>query len=119
MGAFQYRTSGGCGNGISAFHCLLRRSPRGYLQQLSSDFNGICQAIKLVIVTSKVDQTDLARVVFREQFRFAVNMMQVELRLLLYGFGWSGVEAGNVVYCFDTMRSQLQYLMVVSQPSAA
>ncbi len=92
---------------------------RGYMQQLSSDFNGICKATKLLIVTSKVDRSDLAGVVFKEQFRFAVNTWRVELKLILYGFGWSSVEATSVVRHFDALRTQLQYLVLTAQPSAA
>jgi hypothetical protein len=92
---------------------------RGYMQQLSSDFNGICKAIKLLIITSKVDRTDLATVVFKAQFQFAVNTWQVELKLFLYGFGWSSVDATSVVRHFDALRTQLQYLMLTAQPSAA
>jgi len=92
---------------------------RGYMQQLSGDFNGICKAIKLLIITSKVDRSDLAGVVFKEQFRFAVNTMQVEVKLMLYRFGWSSVEATSVVRHFDALRTQLQYLMLTAQPSAA
>ena len=92
---------------------------RGYMQQLSSDFHGICRMIKLLIVTSKVDRSELAKVLFQAQFRFAVNRWQVELRLLLYGFGWSRVDATSVVRHFDALRTQLQYLMLTAQPSAA
>ena len=92
---------------------------RGYMQQLTSDFNGICKAIRLLIVTSKVDRSDLAKLLFQAQFQFAVNTWQVELKLILYRFGCSGVEATSVVRHFDALRSQLQYLMLTAQPSTA
>lgn len=91
---------------------------RGYMRMLSDDFNRICAAIKVVMVSCKVDRSDLAGIMMKQQFLFAVGMMQVEFKLILYGFGWSGVDASGLVRSLDAMRAQLQSLVAVAQPAS-
>jgi hypothetical protein len=43
---------------------------RGYMMQLSEDFNRICKAIKLLMVTSQVDRPDLAGILMKQQLIF-------------------------------------------------
>jgi hypothetical protein len=92
---------------------------RGYMQMLSDDFNRICRAIKVVMVSCKVDRSDLAGLIMKQQFLFAVGMLQVEFKLVLYGFGWSTVDASGLVRSLDGMRTQLQSMVAVAEPSAA
>jgi hypothetical protein len=92
---------------------------RGYLRQLSDDFNKICKAIKLLMVTSEIDRPDLAGVLMKQQFRFALGMGLVEFKLTLYGLGWRGVsvDVKHVLGSLDTMRAQLQSLAEIAQPA--
>jgi len=92
---------------------------RGYLQLLSEDFNRICKAIKLRMITSDVDRSELAGVLMKQQFRFAAGMLCLEYKLTIYGLGWKGVDASALVHGLDAMRAQLQALSALAAPSAA
>lgn len=92
---------------------------RGYLQQLSDDFNKICRAIKLLAVTSEVDRPDLAGLLMKQKFLFAVGMISVEFKLTLYGFGWSDLDVRDLTRTLETMRSRLQSFAASAQPSEA
>ena len=63
---------------------------RGYMRQLSADFNRICKALKVLMVHSQVDRPDLAGLIMKKQFTCSLAMMKLELKLTLYGFGWTG-----------------------------
>lgn len=90
---------------------------RGYLRLLSSDFHRVCRAIKLYMVTCKVDRSDLASVVIKEQFRFAASMVYVEFRLMVFATGWSGLDASRLISSVDAMRERLQSLAMLPEPS--
>lgn len=92
---------------------------RGYVHQLSDDFNKICKAIKVLIVASEVDRPDLAGLLMKQKFLFAFRMISVELKLSLYGLGWSGVNVCYLMQSLEAMRSQLQSFAAVAQASQA
>jgi len=85
----------------------------------SDDFYKICKTIKLLMVTSEIDRPDLAGVLMKQQFRFALGMGLVEFKLTLYGLGWRGVsvDVKHVLGSLDTMRAQLQSLAGIAQPA--
>lgn len=92
---------------------------RAYLRLLSQDFHGLCKALRLHMIACKVDRSDLAAVVMKEQFRFAASMLHVELKLIAFALGWSGVDASSVIRSFDAMRDRLQSLTVLPEPTLA
>lgn len=92
---------------------------RSYVQQLSADFNRICKAIKLLIVTSEADRSDLAGLLMKQQFLFAAGMISVEFKLLLYGFGWQSVDVHDLLRTLETMRGRLQLFAALAQPTEA
>jgi hypothetical protein len=92
---------------------------RGYLRQLSEDFHQVCKMIKVLMVTSKVDRSHLAGVMIKQQYWFAVGMIHVELKLILYGFGRSRVDISGLIHSVETMRGQLQLLVAVAEPAGA
>jgi len=55
---------------------------RGYMHQLSEDFNRICKALKLLMVQSHADRPDLAGLLLKQQFTFSMAMMAVEVKLI-------------------------------------
>jgi len=91
---------------------------RGYLHELSGDFHQICKAVKLLMVTSRIDRPDLAKALIKQQFGFAMAMTVVEFRLILYRSGWTGVsvDVGDLVRSVDAVRVQLQSLAAIIQP---
>jgi hypothetical protein len=90
---------------------------RGYMRQLSADFNRICKALKVLMVHSQVDRPDLAGLIMKQQFTFSLAMMKLEVKLTLYGFGWTGVDAKAVMEPLAAVRAQLQALAAMAEPS--
>jgi len=100
------------------FRRLRTRIFRGYMLQLSDDFSRICKAIQLLMANSEVDRPELAGMMLKQRFQFATGMMYMELRLMLYSFGWSGVDPSRLILSLDTMRAQFEYLVAVAEPAA-
>lgn len=92
---------------------------RAYLQLLSKDFHRVCKALRLYMVVCKVDRSDLAAVLMKEQFRFAASMVYVECRLMVFASGWSGVDASGLIRSVDAMRDRMQSLAALPEPSLA
>jgi hypothetical protein len=90
-----------------------------YVQQLFEDFNKICKAIKVLIVTSEVDRPDLAGLLMKHKFLFAVGMISVECKLTQYGFGWRSVDAQDLMGTLESMRAHLQSFAAIAQPTEA
>lgn len=90
---------------------------RAYLQLLSKDFHRVCKALKLYMVTCKIDRSDLAAVVMKEQFRFAASMVYVEFTLMVFATGWSGLDVSRLMHSVDEMRERLQSLAMLPEPS--
>jgi hypothetical protein len=90
---------------------------RGYMQQLSEDFNRICKASKALMVNSEVDRPDIAGSLMRQQLLFSFLMMSVEMKLIVFGFGWHGVDVSSLTKTLNGMRAQLQSLAAIAEPS--
>lgn len=90
---------------------------RGYMQQLSDDFNRVAKAVRLLLVASQADRPELAGLLMKQQLIFSVVMMSAECKLALYEFGWGQVT--GLVRSLNSMRSQLRSLAVIADPSAA
>jgi hypothetical protein len=88
---------------------------RGYLCGLEADFRRVCTAVKLLMLQSQYDRPDLASVLIRHQASFAWGVATVNVRLVFYRWGFSGVDVSDLVKTFDTMRLELRSLA----PSAA
>jgi len=84
---------------------------RGYLRSLTSDFNRVCMAIKVLMIQSQHDRPDLAAVLLRNQTMFAAGVLLVRFRLILYQWGVAGVGVADLVKIFDTMRLELRSLV--------
>ena len=92
---------------------------RSCLDSLSTDFGRICGAIRILMVQSKDDRTDLAAALIRQQFLFASGVLAAEVRLVLYRFGWCGVEVTELLKNFELMRLELRSLVPSVMPSGA
>jgi hypothetical protein len=92
---------------------------RSYVRELASDFKRICAAIKLVMIASSVDRSDLVRILIKEQVRFTGLVIYVEFKLVLYGLGVGRVDASVLLQCVDTMRAQLRSLAPLAQSTPA
>lgn len=92
---------------------------RAYVHQLAADFNKICKAIKLLMVTSEVDRPDLAGLLMKQKFLLVVGMISVEFKLTLYGFGWRSVDVQDLMGTLETMRSHVQSFAALAQTTEA
>lgn len=92
---------------------------RGFLRLLDDDFSRICKTITLVMVTAKIDRPDLAGLLMKQKFFFAVGLVSIRFKLIFYGLGWSKVDIRNLIQSLDTMRACLQSFSAIAQPAAA
>jgi hypothetical protein len=92
---------------------------RGYLRCLSADFQRVCAAIKILMLQSQHDRPDLARVLLHHQMTFALGVMTVQFRMVLYVWGICGVDVSDLVKIFDVMRLELRSLAPASAAMSA
>jgi len=90
---------------------------RGYMQQLSDDFNLICKAMKSVMVSSDVDRPDLAGPLMKQQLIFACGLMAMEVKQTIYGLGLTGGDISGLTRSVDAMRARVQSLASVAKPA--
>ena len=83
---------------------------RGYLRCLNTDFQRVCAAIKILMMQSRYDRPDLARVLIHHQMTFAFGMLMVQCRMVLYLWGVCGVDVSSLIKIFDLMRLELRSL---------
>ena len=75
--------------------------------------------IKLLMVTSDVDRSGLTIDILKQQFQFSLSMLSIEVELVLYRFGWSGIDTAVLTDSLDALRIQLQGLVAAAEPMAA
>lgn len=92
---------------------------RGYMRQLFDEARRIHRALKLIIVTSETDRSDLAGAVIKLQFLFAFSVISVEVKLALYRIGWSGIDASSLRGSLSAVRAQLQSFVALGQLAQA
>jgi len=63
-----------------------------------------------VMMQSHVDRPDLASTLVRTQIRFAIGMVSVQARLILYELGIGSVDVHGLLTLFDDMRLELRSL---------
>ena len=84
---------------------------KGYLRSLESDFSRVCSALKLVMLHSNQDRPELANELVRQQFQFAVGLMNVRCQLFLYRWGLCHVDASSLLKLFDGVRVELRTMV--------
>ena len=92
---------------------------RAYLRSLTADFARVCAAIKVLMLTSRHDRSDLASLLLQHQVSFACAVLVVQFRLFLYRWGLCSVDVSNLIRTFDVTRLELRSLLPSPVPSAA
>jgi hypothetical protein len=92
---------------------------RGYLRSLTSDFQRVCIALKIVMVQSEQDRPDLASVLMHQQVLFATSLLGIHFRLALYRWGICTVDVTNLVRIYDGMRIELCNMVPSAVPNCA
>ena len=84
---------------------------RGYLRCLHADFSRISIAIRVLMVQSRDDRPDLARLLVRRRALYAVAAAMVHARLWLYERGICGVDPTGLMRTFEALRLELHALL--------
>ena len=84
---------------------------RGYLQLLESDFNRVAAALQLILTQSNHDLPELAGGLFHRRLTFVCRVIEVQLRLALFRYGWDGVDGAELIRLFDGLRLDLRNLV--------
>ena len=92
---------------------------RGYLRSLSTDFNRVCAAIKILMLHANTDRPDLAEILLRSQFTFAFGMATVHVRLTLFSLGIGTVSIASLLQPLQNMQLELRTLMPATMGAAA
>jgi hypothetical protein len=92
---------------------------RGYLRLLVTDFNRVVAALHVIMAQSAYDRPELASLVLQRRVSFALTLIGVQCRLMLFALGWSHVDASGLIRLFDGMRLQLHELVPASSPMTA
>ena len=112
----------GCNRGIMRrFRASRLGIFRGYARCLGRDFTRVSNALKMLMIHAPVDRSALAGMLLKQRLMFSVGMMSLQVRLVLYSFGWSAPKAdiSNLVETLDALRTQLRVLALTMQPSAS
>jgi hypothetical protein len=96
-----------------------RKIFRGYLACLSKDFSLVGAALRLMMMYSAQDRSDLAGILYKQQALFAVGMLAVQWRLTLHACGLGSVDVRGLVQAMESMRLELRQMIPVEGASAA
>jgi len=89
---------------------------RGYLHQLSNDFDRVAKALKVLMVSSRADRPGLAGLLMKQQFSFTVAYLRIEFNLVLYRFGWAEIDVQALMQPLNAVREQLQSFAAMAEP---
>ena len=95
-----------------------RRIFRSYLRTLGRDFNRLHLALRLMVLHAPRDNPELAKTLIKQKLIFTGGLALVHVRLSLYTLGWGGVDVRGLVRTLETMRAELQNVMMPT-PAAA
>ncbi|MEO8593746.1 MAG: hypothetical protein ABI759_10510 [Candidatus Solibacter sp.] len=86
----------------------------GYLRLLQVDFKRVATALDLILAQSGHDRPELASVLLHRRFVFACRVVEAQVRLTLFRFGWDGLDGAELIRMFDGMRLELRELVPAS-----
>ena len=84
---------------------------RGYLRCLHADFRRISIAIRVLMVQSRHDRPDLARLLIRRRMLYTAAAAMVHARLFLYQWGICGVDVSGLMRTFEQLQLDLRALL--------
>ncbi|HVN04024.1 MAG TPA: hypothetical protein VMT86_06370 [Bryobacteraceae bacterium] len=96
-----------------------RKVFRGYLACLKRDFGQIGSALRLMMMYSTEDRSDLARILYRQEALFAAGMLAVQGRLLLHACGLGTVDVRGLVEAMECVRLQLRQVIPAESAASA
>jgi hypothetical protein len=91
---------------------------RGYLRCLARDYGQLLGAIRMVMVQSSKDRSEVARVLTQSEVSFAFALCRVEFRLAFYRMGMGQVEVRHLVQAVEALRATHVGLLVPAGAAA-
>src|ERR1017187_5125888 len=88
-----------------------RKIFRGYLACLSKDFSLVGAALRLMMMYSAQDRSDLAGILYKQQALFAFGLLAVQWRLVLHACGLGTVDVRGLVRAMESMRLELRQMI--------
>jgi hypothetical protein len=92
---------------------------RSYLGTLESDFKRVCLGLKIMLVQSDHDRSDMLSTLLHHQLTFTCLILMTHARLFLFRWNLASVDASELIRLFDGMRLELKTLVPVASPLAA
>ena len=99
--------------------CQRAEAFRGYLRLLESDFNRVAVALQLILAQSSYDRPELASALLHRRLTFVCRVIEVQVRLSLFRFGWNGVDGAELIRLFEGMSLELRTLVPQSSMASA
>ena len=96
-----------------------RRIFRMYLRNLAQDFNRLHLALRIAVLHSPKDCSDLASVLVRVKLTFFVSLAAVHVRIALHAVGVRPADVRGLIATLETMRTDLQGLTAIPMRSSA
>jgi hypothetical protein len=89
-----------------------RKVLRLYIRRLRIDFNRVCAELKTLMVQSRQDRPDLARVLVKKRLYFTVRVVQAELGMFCEAAGLTTVDFDQVVDAPESILSDVDRLFL-------
>jgi len=89
-----------------------RKVLRLYIRRLRIDFNQVCAELKMLMVQSRQDRPDLARVLLRKRLYFTAGVLQAELGMFCEAAGLTTVDFDQVVDAPESILSDVDRLFL-------
>jgi hypothetical protein len=105
------------GKTLRAFRAQRRAIFRAYLRDITSDFERLHAAVRILVLTSVEDRPDLAVALLKLRATFAYAVLALQWRLALDAVGIRGLDVRPLVEAVDGMRGQL--VSLIPAPAAA
>ena len=89
---------------LQRFRAERRSLFRVYLYQLDADHARLLAAVRSVLVESNIDRPDLAKRMYRMQFRFSLAIYGIEWQLFLHELGLISIDLRHLVAAADASQ---------------
>jgi hypothetical protein len=95
-----------------------RKILRGYLRCLKDDFSRLEAALRLFVSHSPVDRSDLAKALLKQRALFTFGVLMLECRLALHFLGVGTVNSQGLIGSLDSLKAQVEQLVLAEQFAA-
>jgi hypothetical protein len=90
---------------------------RVYLRDLGADHTRIVRAMRNLLLESNIDRPDLAKALYRSEFKFGLAMRSIEFSLFRHAMGIGKVDIRSLFSAVEGLQLQLQDMVFVQAVS--